>query len=258
MPQNAVPSRVDVYGQASILISELIGRAYNNPLGEYPFDRFGALFAGGKQLLDIGAGRGRGAILAARRFGTSVVGIEPSVEMTAFAQRLVDAEGLQPLISLLPVGFLEAPLREGDFDLAICFDVLSYFDDKPAFFAKTAKVLRRPGHLLFSDYFCSEQSDPRVLALTKAWGIALPGTLDSYPALLKRHGFTVSHFEDTTKTYYEHWSRIRARCEELRPELVAKTSPEAVERYVASVDSILQAVETGHFGHLFCVVSLGG
>ena len=244
-----------IYGNASIQISELVGRTFNNPLGEYPFERFARIFEASstKRVLDIGSGRGRAAILVARRFGLEVVAIEPSEEMAHFATDLVSREHLSNQVKILNSDFLSAELGAEPFQVVISFDVLSYFPDKNLFFEKVAQMLPKSCVVLFSDYFCSDPREARVRTIAQAWGITVPGDLNFYPEMLSRWGFRVDHFENTTPTYLAHWSEIKSRCVEKRRDLIASTSLGAVERYFASVDSIIEAVKTGKFGHLFCV-----
>ncbi len=118
-----------VYDQAHVNLQELLGRTYNNPLGETPFPLLQSLLGGrGRpQVLDAGCGRGQISRWWAVHAGASVDAFDPSLAMLAGAMHMVQQEGLEDQVRLHQAdvaGFTST----AQYDLVIAHDVLCYCD----------------------------------------------------------------------------------------------------------------------------------
>jgi cyclopropane fatty-acyl-phospholipid synthase-like methyltransferase len=247
--------RSDIYGPDTIRISEVIGRKYNNPLGEWPVEKFHAIFESppaAKEILDVGCGRGQLAIHIARKFNQRICGIEKSEAMSQVALKNISKANLTGMIKIINTDFLNSSIKGSRFDIVVSFDVFSYFDEKDLLFAKLSSMTSPNAVLIFSDYFCTDPKDSETQRLAKRWGISLPGDISYYSRFLRRHGFENHSIEDTTSRYRAHWTEMRRRCIDFEPQLLVAVSDQARKNYLDSIDSILSATRTGKFGHLLC------
>lgn len=102
----------------------------------------------GKRVLDAGCGAGRVARLAAEG-GASVVGIDFSANMLRAArEQLPDP----PHVSLARADLSALPFGDERFDLVTCSLVLGHLEELAAPVGELARVTRRGGTLLVSDF----------------------------------------------------------------------------------------------------------
>ncbi len=101
-------------------------------------------------VLDVGTGTGRHALKLAQR-GVSVTALDQSPEMLAVAREAAQREGL-------PVDFRrhsldeDLPFEDRQFDLLICALMLSHVANLAHALQEFARVLRKGGYLLITDF----------------------------------------------------------------------------------------------------------
>ena len=106
----------------------------------------------GQTVLDLGAGAGLDAFVAAKKVGPQgrVIGIDMTPKMVAKANQFAQEGGFKNVE--FKVGQLESlPLPDDSIDVAISNCVLNHATDKRAAFREARRVLRAGGLLLISD-----------------------------------------------------------------------------------------------------------
>lgn len=106
--------------------------------------RFAAQFVRDKRVIDVGCGCGYGCEqLAALAF--SVTGIDNSVEAIQYAEQHHGASTVYQVQDAQ-----DLPFNGGDFDVAVCFEVLEHLGDAAAALAEMQRVLVDDGLLIAS------------------------------------------------------------------------------------------------------------
>lgn len=107
-----------------------------------------AVDLGGRELLEVGSGRGGGAAFVLRYLRpASVTGVDLSANATALARRLQDVPGLR-----FETGDAEAlPFPNGRFDVVLNVESSHCYGSFARFVAEVARVLRPGGHFLYAD-----------------------------------------------------------------------------------------------------------
>ena len=120
----------------------------------------------GARALDIGCG---GGFLAEEfaRLGCLVVGIDPSAVSVETARRHATATGLS--IDYRVGSGEDLPVRDGEFDLAYCCDVLEHVSDLDAVLSETARALKPAGIFLFDTVNRTLASKLLVIKVMQEW-----------------------------------------------------------------------------------------
>jgi ubiquinone/menaquinone biosynthesis C-methylase UbiE len=115
----------------------------------------GAVDVRGKDLLEVGCGRGGGAALVARHFQPgSLIGLDLAPTAIAFCRRYHRAEGL----SFLAGDAENIPFEDGRFDAVVNVESSHSYPSVPRFLDEVQRVLRSGGHLLFADMRLAQQA----------------------------------------------------------------------------------------------------
>ena len=146
----------------------------------------------GEVVLDLGAGAGFDAFLAARAVGPSgrVIGVDMTPEMVEKARAnaatlgLANVEFRQGVIEDLPVD-------DASVDVIISNCVINLVPDKARVFAEAYRVLRRGGRLMISDLVALGELPATVRHSMAAYVGCIAGVSlkDDYVALLRGAGF---------------------------------------------------------------------
>jgi SAM-dependent methyltransferase len=124
----------------------------------------------GSRAADVGCGEGRHSLELARRFGFSVVGVDPVPRHVEVARASAES-GVR-----FELGAAEKlPLEEASVDLVWCRDVLVHVADLERAYLEFRRVLRPGGRALVYQPFAGPRLEPREAA----W---LWGTLGVVPA----------------------------------------------------------------------------
>lgn len=238
------------FGEKNLVINRILGRTFLNPLGQRAYLLAGRAAGLGvtSRVLDVGAGRGTGALLLARRFGCRVTGIEPSEAMAAEAIRR--AQRVRDARVEFRAASLEAFANPRPFDLVCCFDVLGFVAHRRKALRHVASLLRKGGWLCLTDYFCARRV-PSAKRLVKAWHLRSFGRCGAIAADLDAAGFLLRRYEDTTESYRGHWLRVWDRLSAQKGRVAAAVGDEAYRQYRSAAGTILAATEEGSFGHAF-------
>jgi arsenite methyltransferase len=107
----------------------------------------------GETVLDLGAGAGFDAFLAAREVGAGgrVIGVDMTDEMLAKARANADAAALGGVVEFRK-GLIEAlPVEDSSVDVVVSNCVINLVPDKAAVYREVARVLRPGGRVVVSD-----------------------------------------------------------------------------------------------------------
>jgi ubiquinone/menaquinone biosynthesis C-methylase UbiE len=164
-------------------VEEQFGQALEESLDPSSPGRLYDLVAGfgllaGAVALDVGCGEGDDAIELARRFGLTVLGIDPVPRHIDVARaELARAAEADPRLTGL-VAFEQGkagslPAGDQSVDLLWCRDVLVHVDDLAGAYREFRRVLRPGGRALIYQMFATELLEPREAAsLLPAMGCA--------------------------------------------------------------------------------------
>jgi arsenite methyltransferase len=144
----------------------------------------------GDRLLDVAAGAGTSALLAARERGCEVIGIDLAEHALARARGAASAAGLTDRISFRAGDAEALPLPDASVDAVLCECSLSTFPDKARAVAEMRRVLRPGGRAAISDVVVDGAGLPAGLrgpiAMLACVGGAL--TREGYAGLLEAGG----------------------------------------------------------------------
>jgi SAM-dependent methyltransferase len=109
----------------------------------------GAIDLSGRDVLEVGSGRGGGASYVMRTLHPrSMTGVDFSSRAAAFCQRFYDVPGLR-----FRHGDAEKlPFDDASFDVVINVESSHCYGSMPRFLSEVARVLRPGGHLLWADH----------------------------------------------------------------------------------------------------------
>jgi SAM-dependent methyltransferase len=130
-----------------------------NPRGpELLYDLVGDFgLKAGARTVDVGCGEGRHAFELARRFGFTVLGIDPLPRHVELATAAEAGERVR-----FAMGSADAlPVETATVDLVWCRDVLSHVADPEGAYAEVRRVLRSGGRALVYQMFGTERLEPR-------------------------------------------------------------------------------------------------
>ena len=116
----------------------------------------GAVPIGGREVLEVGCGRGGGATYVARHFGVArLTGLDFSEKAIAFArEHHIDAS-----LRFVRGDAEELPFADGSFDAVLNVESSHCYPSMPRFSAEAFRVLRPGGHLLFADLRLAKDLD---------------------------------------------------------------------------------------------------
>ncbi len=151
----------------------------------------------GSRVLDVAAGTGATALLAARQHGCHVIAIEQSAELVAAAQAAVEAAGLAGQVEVLRGDAEALPVGSASADAVLCECALCTFARPEVAVAELVRVLR-PGGLAGITDVTRRGELPASLSGAVARAACLAGALppEGYRALLEAGGLAVVGEED--------------------------------------------------------------
>jgi SAM-dependent methyltransferase len=117
----------------------------------------------GDRLLDVASGTGTSALLAAREFGCSAVGLEYGESAVDAACAAARALGLDRTVGFRRGDAEALPFSDGEFDAVLCECSLCLFPDKARALAEIRRVLRPSGRLALADVVVERDRLPAEL-----------------------------------------------------------------------------------------------
>lgn len=136
-----------------------------------------ASLAPGEVVVDLGAGGGLDALIAAERVGPEgrVIGVDMTPEMLERSRKNAVTAGVHGYVEFRE-GLVEAlPVTSGTVDVVISNCVINLSPDKPAAFAEAFRVLKPGGRLAVSDIVLSAPLPPEVESLAETYVACVAG-----------------------------------------------------------------------------------
>jgi cyclopropane fatty-acyl-phospholipid synthase-like methyltransferase len=133
-----------------------------NPTGH---DKLRALaralgLAPGRQILDVGAGRGGPALLFAREFGCHVTAVEPHGEFLETARARASDAGLSEMFDFVQTDGASFAIDPGRFDVAMCLGATWAWGGLGGTLDALAAGVRSGGHVVAGEPFRHDPADP--------------------------------------------------------------------------------------------------
>ncbi len=135
--------------------------------------------APGEVVVDLGAGAGIDAFLAAARVGRTgrVIGVDMTPDMIAKARAHAEANGFAQVEFRL--GRLEElPVDDASVDAVTSNCVINLVPDKERVFREVARVLKPGGRLVVSDIVLDAPLPPAIIGDVLAWAGCVAGAVD--------------------------------------------------------------------------------
>src|SRR6266478_2802477 len=111
----------------------------------------------GSDILDIGCGFGASALFLAEKFNATVTGITISPAQVEIAKQAATERHLDTTFLLMDA---EAMRFDRQFDFLWSVESISHYQDRPGFFASTAKLLKPNGTFALTDWFKKDHLTP--------------------------------------------------------------------------------------------------
>ncbi len=156
----------------------------------------------GEVVVDLGAGGGFDALIAARKVGPTgrVIGVDMTPAMLERARRNAVELGVAKYVEFRE-GLIEAlPVVSGSADVVISNCVINLSTDKDAVFQEAFRVLKPGGRLAVSDIVLSEALPEDLKGLATAYAGCVGGALleDDYLGKIRAAGFEDVTWERTS------------------------------------------------------------
>ncbi len=117
--------------------------------------------AGGERMLDVGCGWGSLLLFLATEFGCHVTGMTPAAAQIRYVAERARVEGLDSLVSLMPVSVYDAHVPQRHYDAVTLVGVIEALPDLDAVLYKLARGLR-PGGRLYLSAACYRSQSTRL------------------------------------------------------------------------------------------------
>ena len=207
-------------------------------------------FPVGSSVLDLGSGLGAPARFLARRFQSTVVGIDIERESHLAARAAANAEGLVQRCPLL-LGVAEAlPFAAAAFDVVWSQDALCHMH-KEAAIREVSRVLRPGGLLAFSDWIARDDLTAQQLSeMERVWSFPSLLRVAEYVALLEANSLELLLAEDVTYLRGASGGSVPPADQGTwEASFANRYGGEELTRQEASIDSWVALLKAGTTGH---------
>jgi spermidine synthase len=236
-----------VYGEG-----EYIGQFSDNSASEIRHMGERMELATGSRVLEVGVGTAPVACYLAQELGWHVTGIDISATPLEKARARVAADGRVGSVDIVHGNVYEHafPTR---FDGIYGTGAFCHFNAE-RLFARCRSLLRPGGVLAFMERVrLGEVGADAWQRLTAEWACPWVYTTDEYVALLRQVDFSVTTVEDLTPTFRVWQARSITAREELRDEIIARTTPEYYETSLRLAEHENSVTASGKLGYVLVV-----
>jgi len=155
------------------------------------------------KVLDIGCGVGGTAMMIAKRYGVSVVGLNINEMQIERARKSIQDANLDDRIKIVNGDFTNIPFPDESFDVVIGVESTPHANDKKAVLTEVYRVLKKGGRFANSSYLLTKNEykrhEKRHLDLfINGWFMTLIHG-DKFKGILEEIGFNNINFTDTSR-----------------------------------------------------------
>jgi len=207
----------------------------------------GLLGAVGHDVLDVGCGHGATAVYLVQRHGCRVVGITLSGKQAHLARVKAAQAGVGKQVSIVTEDAETFAYPAAQFDLVWTMESSEHFTDKRRYLENAARTLRAGGQLLLTAWSGSMAS-ARVQDVARRF--LCPGlwTRQEYESVVATAGLRLRISEDLSDRVARTWEICRQRAQAAK--VAVKLLPAAAREFVAGIDVILDAYQSGKLTYL--------
>ena len=160
----------------------------------------------GSDILDIGCGFGASSLYLAQRYSAAVTGITISPVQVKMATHSAAAKGLDAKFLLMDA---EAMTFQKQFDVLWSVESISHIQNRQAFFATAARLLKPAGSFAITDWFKNSNLTPAetqkfINPIEKGMFVELQ-TMQDYEQLLISNGLQIKHCEVLNRNCAKTW-----------------------------------------------------
>jgi len=133
----------------------------------------------GEVVVDLGAGAGFDALLAARKVAPNgrVIGVDMTLEMLRKARENAAQAGLADIVEFREGIIEELPIVSGSADVVISNCVINLCPDKPKVFREMFRVLKSGGRIAISDILLTAELPAEVANMTDVYAGCVGGAV---------------------------------------------------------------------------------
>jgi tocopherol O-methyltransferase len=160
----------------------------------------------GAEILDIGCGFGASSLYLAKKYQATVTGITNSSVQVEMATLAAAEKNLLATFLLMDA---EALSFRKQFDVLWSIESISHYQDRCAFFASAARLLKPGGSFAITDWFkkadlTSAEHQKFIDPIEQGMLVELK-TMDEYERMLKSSGLQIRHCEILNKNTAKTW-----------------------------------------------------
>lgn len=147
----------------------------------------------GEKVLDLGAGAGLDALIAAEQLGPEgrVIGVDMTPAMLARARENAVKAGIADRVEFREGTIEQLPVVDASIDVVISNCVINLSPDKPQVFREAWRVLKPGGRLAVSDIALTEKLPEALVEHAALYSACVSGAMliDDYVAAIEAAGF---------------------------------------------------------------------
>lgn len=207
----------------------------------------------GQRILDVGAGLGGTARLAAARCGCQVVGIDLSERFVEAASYLNARSAQAQSVSFQVGDALEMPFGDGMFDAALLQHVAMNIEDRGGLYDEVARVLRLGGRLAIHDVVLRSGDPIYPLPWAPSAEMSFLLTPEATWDAIERAGFHLLEWRDDSAQSIRWFEQLGLARRAPSPGLAVAMGPEMAD-YTAN---LARNLSDGRLGIVSAVFQLG-
>ena len=201
-------------------------------------------------VLDVGCGHGGTLIHLARLLSCNGTGLTLSPKQAKLAGERAAKARVDHRVNVVVGNADSFQFPAAAFDLVWTMESSEHFAAKSQYFVKVAPTLRPGGQLLLAAWTGSMDS-PRVSQVARAFLCPELWTTQQYQSAVESAGMKIRCCQDLSDKVVRTWEICQHRARSAAP--IVKLLPQAAREFVAGIDIILDAYQSGDLTYTLIV-----